>query len=118
MSIYDPETKPFTDVIRFWKVCCKVRPEFAKLSFRNGQIGSIPILSAMNLKQINYINRRLENEARLRLFQQLHQSEEDDWRRASGRMLCEYCGLMYRLHPVEEVYNTDNRLCNGTLVHL
>ena len=29
-----------------WKMCCKVRQEFAKLSFRNGLIGSIPISSA------------------------------------------------------------------------
>ena len=29
-----------------WKMCCKVRQEFAKLSFRNGLTGSIPVSSA------------------------------------------------------------------------
>ena len=32
--------------IYFRKMCCKVRQEFAKLSLRNGLIGSIPISSA------------------------------------------------------------------------
>jgi hypothetical protein len=31
---------------KFWKMCCKVRQEFAKLSFRNGLTGSIPVSSA------------------------------------------------------------------------
>ena len=31
---------------KLWKMCCKVRQEFAKLSFRNGLTGSIPVSSA------------------------------------------------------------------------
>lgn len=38
-------------------MCCKVRPEFAKLPFRNGPIGSIPILSAiLNNMYLDIIN--------------------------------------------------------------
>lgn len=53
---------------------------------------------------------------RLRLFPQLHQS--DDWCRASGKMTCQYCGLLYSQHPIEEIYNIDHRLCDGSTVHL
>ena len=61
---------------------------------------------------------RLEREAVLRLFQQLHQDMEDDWYRASGNMYCPHCGLEYRYHPIEEFFNIDQRLCNGETVHL
>jgi len=60
----------------------------------------------------------LEREVVLRLFQQMHQDDEDDWHRASGDMHCEHCGLLYRQHPVEEFFNIDHRLCNGVTVHL
>jgi hypothetical protein len=53
-----------------------------------------------------------------RLFPQLHQSIDEDWHRASGQMTCRYCGLLYRQHAKEEIYNTDHRLCSGTVVHL
>lgn len=66
----------------------------------------------------NSIVRKLEIDARLRLFSQLHQSVEEDWRRASGSMRCECCGLLYRQHPIENIYNIDHRLCDGTIVHL
>lgn len=60
----------------------------------------------------------LERENVLRLFDQLHQDNENDWRRSSGNMFCEHCKLQYRHHPVEQFYNTDHRLCNGYTVHL
>jgi len=61
---------------------------------------------------------RLERESVLRLFPQMHQDNEDDWHRANGNMYCPHCGLQYRHHPVEEFYNIDHRLCDGTTVHL
>ncbi len=60
----------------------------------------------------------LQRESILRLFQQLHQDMDDDWRRASGGVICEHCGLQYRHHPVDNVTNIDRRLCNGETVHL
>ena len=66
-----------------------------------------------------YIQNRLTIESKLRLFQQLHQSELTlDWRRASGGVLCDLCGLPYRKHPIEGTTDIDHRLCNGELVHL
>lgn len=79
-----------------------------------------------------YLSLRLERESRLRLFQQLHQSPDfedmdyaDMWRRASGRMKCEICQLLYREHPLYDEYlfgdpygePTDHRLCNGDVIH-
>jgi hypothetical protein len=66
-----------------------------------------------------YVANRLYRDSKLRLFQQLHQSSTADteWRRASGKMICSYCGLRYQQHPVEEIVNTDHRLCDGTLIH-
>lgn len=61
---------------------------------------------------------RLEVESRLRLFQQLHQSIDEEWHRANGNIVCYKCGLTYYKHPVEEQYNIDHRLCDGTVVHL
>jgi hypothetical protein len=76
---------------------------------------------------------RLEREQRLRLFQQLHQSPEHEvmvedftYRRASGKMKCFHCRLLYREHPhaegggmiSQEGYPIDHRLCNGDIVHL
>lgn len=73
----------------------------------------------------------LEREQRLRLFQQLHQSPDWEdmerfgmWRRSNGHMRCRCCTLPYRDHPLFEErvdYEGnpfDNRLCNGTVVHL
>jgi hypothetical protein len=62
--------------------------------------------------------KRLQIEYNQRLFQQLHQSHDEDWHRASGQMLCRYCACLYRQHPIEEMYNIDHRLCNGVVVHL
>jgi hypothetical protein len=64
-----------------------------------------------------YILNKLQRDSQLRLFPQLHQTCEEG-RRASGRMYCEYCGLLYSQHPIEEEYNIDHRLCNGSIVHL
>lgn len=64
------------------------------------------------------ITPNLQRDSTLRLFQQLHQGDEDDWYRASGGMYCDRCGLQYRYHPIEEQYNIDRRLCNGEVVHL
>lgn len=61
---------------------------------------------------------RLERDRVLMLFQQLHQDVEQDWRRASGDMYCEHCGLQYRYHPIDPITNVDRRLCNGVTVHL
>lgn len=60
----------------------------------------------------------LERDSILRLFQQLHQDDDSDWRRASGGMYCEHCGLQYRQHPIDHITNVDRRLCNGITVHL
>lgn len=65
----------------------------------------------------NYFNKRFSAEAKLRLFQQLHQDTETDFYRASGSCLCELCGLEYRKHPYDEELAV-NRLCNGEFVHL
>ena len=80
-----------------------------------------------------YLALRLEREARLRLFQQLHQGldpEDADrydffFRRANGSVLCEHCGLEYRVHPYDEEgpVNCDgrpchHRLCGGETAHL
>ena len=73
----------------------------------------------MDLYRLSLMSKRLEREARLRLFQQMHQDDDqDNWRRASGQMYCVYCKLQYWMHPVEEIYNVDHRLCNGDIVHL
>ena len=75
---------------------------------------------------------RLEREARLRLFQSLHQLPEFEimafqsmWHRASGRVLCGHCGLAYSYHPTVEEWGSgmyekpeDVRLCDGRVVHL
>lgn len=80
-----------------------------------------------------YVALRLEREARLRLFQQLHQGPDPEdaelygffLRRASGDVLCEHCGLEYRLHPYDEEGPVDcegrpfhHRLCGGETAHL
>ena len=71
--------------------------------------------------------RMREREARLRLFQPLHQLPDVEvcvrqgtWYRASGAQFCPYCKLEYREHPfVEEWGNSDDkRLCSGDVVHL
>jgi hypothetical protein len=75
--------------------------------------------------------RRLEREARLRLFPSLHQLPEEEvciaqrtWHRASGAQYCAQCNLTYREHPTAEEWriafgeNDDKRLCNGDVVHL
>lgn len=64
-----------------------------------------------------YIVTKLSTDAKLRLFQQLHQDTETDFYRASGACLCELCGLEYRKHPLDEELAV-NRLCNGEFVHL
>lgn len=63
------------------------------------------------------MNTKLLRDVTLRLFQQLHQ-DDGYFYRASGSMYCKHCGLQYRYHPVEELHNTDHRLCNGDIVHL
>lgn len=67
---------------------------------------------------------RLKREAVLRLFQQLHQNDDETaFRRASGSMRC-FCGLQYREHyldiehPGYDGEPCDNRLCDGDIVHL
>lgn len=65
-----------------------------------------------------HTRKRLYIEEGQRLFQQLHQHSDEDWHRASGEMTCKYCALKYRQHPLEEMYNIDHRLCQGTIVHL
>lgn len=66
-----------------------------------------------------YVLKIRDIDARLRMFPQLHQSDGiNDWRRASGKMTCQYCGLLYSQHPIEEIYNIDHRLCDGSIVHL
>ena len=64
-----------------------------------------------------YEQAKLVVDAKLRLFQQLHQDTETDFYRASGACLCELCGLEYLMHPLDEELAV-NRLCNGELVHL
>lgn len=59
-----------------------------------------------------------ERDLVLRLFQQMHQDSEKDWYRSSGALYCMCCGLQYRYHPTEELFNIDKRLCNGETVHL
>lgn len=67
----------------------------------------------------------LEREWSLRLFQQLHQNcaYEDEWRRASGGCICEFCRLPYRQHYDDLEHplvgdGFDQRLCGGEVVHL
>ncbi len=60
---------------------------------------------------------RLQRDAKLRLFQQMHQDYEPEWRRASGGCVCEICGLKYRDH-FDDTDGFDKRLCNGDVVHL
>ena len=65
---------------------------------------------------------KLEVESRLRLFQQLHQDDDPEWRRAAGACICPLCKLEYRKHPHDVAFdgylNVDHRLCNGDIVHL
>lgn len=73
---------------------------------------------------------QLEREQRLRLFQQVHQSPDEEsiylgalWRRSSGYTPCEYCQLPNREHPLfDEFFGwnepVDRRLCSGEIVHL
>lgn len=50
--------------------------------------------------------------------------EEEDFERASGKMICERCGLEYWRHPMSPYYISYdgspvlNRLCDGKLVKL
>lgn len=67
---------------------------------------------------LQYIQLQHDKSLALSIFPQLHQSIDEEWRRSSGAMTCKYCGLLYRQHPVEEIYNIDHRLCDGTIVHL
>lgn len=58
-----------------------------------------------------------------RLFQQLHQDDDPNWRRANGSMYCYLCLLKYRQHPYFDEqtcfgHPIDHRLCNGDIVHL
>lgn len=65
---------------------------------------------------------KLEVEWKLRLFQQLHQDDDPNWYRAAGGCICPLCKLEYRKHPLVVEFDnnliTDNRLCNGDVVHL
>lgn len=66
---------------------------------------------------------RMAREVQMRLFQQLHQNDEPEWRRASGSMKCSLCRCEYRYHPlVDEQLGfgepIDHRLCDGDVVHL
>lgn len=76
----------------------------------------------MNLQ--HYVSNKLGREAKLRLFEQLHQDDETEMRRASGRMRCGLCCLLYREHPLDLAGLDDCgaswavRLCDGDLVHL
>lgn len=68
---------------------------------------------------------QLRHETKLRLFEQMHQCVDvQDWRRASGGVLCTICGLAYRYHR-DDLESWDNwgepilkRLCCGDLVKL
>ena len=46
-----------------------------------------------------------------------------EWYRASGKMVCDMCGIQYRDHPhfpysyAEDSYNGDKELCNGDIIH-
>lgn len=58
-----------------------------------------------------------------RLFQQLHQDDQPNYRRASGRCRCIICGEEYRNHPYYDEhtywgYPVDHRICDGDVVHL
>lgn len=69
------------------------------------------------------LNLLLERDARLRLFQQIHQNDNYEWYRAAGGCICRNCGLTYREHydDLEHPLNSgeyDKRLCNGDVVHL
>ncbi len=70
-----------------------------------------------------YVALKLGRDARLRLFEQLHQDMEEDWHRAGGSVPCEHCGVEYRWHPINDTTKRedgsgDHRLCNGMTVHL
>lgn len=72
---------------------------------------------------MDYITKRFEREARMRLFLQMHQDDDPDWRRASGGVLCSLCSCEYRRHPYFDEQTSlghpiDHRLCDGTVVHL
>lgn len=72
---------------------------------------------------MDYLTKKLSREARMRLFQQLHQDDEPEWRRASGAVICPLCGCEYRHHPYFDEqtmhgHPVDHRLCNGDVVHL
>jgi len=66
---------------------------------------------------------RLRREWSLRLFQQMHQNDDPEWRRASGAARCPLCKLELREHGYDEEHpgfneSFDNRLCTGEVVHL
>lgn len=51
------------------------------------------------------------------------QISDVEFRRASGRMVCQQCGRIYYLHPLGGPLGFDgnmflNQLCDGTLVKL
>lgn len=64
------------------------------------------------------MNLQLIRDQTLRLFQKLHQDTYEGFYRSNGSMYCEICGLQYRQHYTEQLYNIDKRLCNGDTVHL
>ena len=70
-----------------------------------------------------YSDKRLSRESAMRLFEQLHQDDDPEWRRASGGVICSLCGYEYRYHPYFDErtmhgYPVDYRLCDGDVVHL
>lgn len=77
----------------------------------------------MDEARMRWIEEKLGREARLLLFQQLHQDDDPEWRRGSGATLYRLCGLAYRYHYLFDDTShtrepTDHRLCNGNVVHL
>ncbi len=68
-------------------------------------------------KVFQWQQRQLARDAKLRLFQQLHQDDEPEWYRAAGACRCSFCGLEYREH-LDSVDGFDKRLCNAEVVHL
>lgn len=76
------------------------------------------------VKYENFVAQKLAKQAKMRLFEQLHQDDVTEVRRASGSMRCELCGLRYRQHSLD-LRGLDDcgsswavRLCCGELVHL
>lgn len=78
---------------------------------------------ALDMRYRAWEQAKLQREAGMRLFLQMHQYDKPERRRAAGGVICSLCRCEYRHHPYFDERTCfdgpiDHRLCNGDVVHL